>query len=99
MRYALALLAAFAFGAVALAEQHSHGEKGPKGGPMEDVAGLHAELITSGNTITVNIYDEAVKPIPTKGFSGSALVTRATRRLPSGVRAITTPRSGSPFLV
>ncbi|MBX9778301.1 MAG: hypothetical protein K2Y71_28300 [Xanthobacteraceae bacterium] len=80
MKYALALVAALIVGTTAVAEQHGHGEKGPKGGPMEDVAGLHAELITSGNTITVNIYDEAVKPIPTKGFSGSALVTRGKDR-------------------
>ena len=80
MRYALAFLAAFIVGTAALAETHSHGEKGPKGGPMEDVAGLHAELLASGNTITVYIYDEKVKPIPTKGFSGSALVTRGKDR-------------------
>ncbi|MBX9775800.1 MAG: hypothetical protein K2Y71_15570 [Xanthobacteraceae bacterium] len=80
MKYALALMAALIVGTAALAEQHGHGEKGPKGGPMEDVAGLHPELIASGNTITINIYDEAVKPIPTKGFSGSALVTRGKDR-------------------
>jgi len=80
MKYALAFIAALIVGTAALAEQHGHGEKGPKGGPMEDVAGLHAELLTSGNTITINIYDEAVKPTSTKGFTASALVTRGKDR-------------------
>ena len=80
MKYALALFVALAFGAAAVAEQHAHGEKGPKGGPMEDVAGLHAELLTSGNAITINVYDENVKPMSTKGFSGSALITRGKDR-------------------
>ena len=80
MRYALAFLSALIIGTAALAETHSHGEKGPKGGPMEDVAGLHAELLMSGNTITLYIYDEAVKPVSTKGFSASALITRGKDR-------------------
>lgn len=80
MRYALAFLAALIVGTAAFAETHGHNEKGPKGGPMEDVAGLHAELLASGNTITVYIYDEAVKPVSTKGFSASALVTRGKDR-------------------
>ena len=50
--------------------QHSHGNmKGPKGGPMQDIVGVHAELIVAGNAVTINTYDEANKPTPAKGFS------------------------------
>ena len=35
-------------------------EKGPNGGLMLDVAGIDAELLTSGNTVTINVF-EAVK--------------------------------------
>lgn len=92
MRFLLVLIAAACVAGAAFA-QHSHGEKGPKGGPMEDVAGLHAELIASGNSITINVYDDAVKPLATKGFSGSALVTRGSNREtvklePSGSNAL-----------
>ena len=60
---------------------------------MEDVAGVHAELLTSGKTITLNIFDEGNKPISTKGFTGSALVVRGSDRetvtlAPSGESAL-----------
>jgi hypothetical protein len=74
---ALAILLTAAWPAAA---QHSHGDKGPKGGMMEDVAGVHAELLTSGNTITINVYDEGGKPIDTKAFSGSVLVVSGAAR-------------------
>lgn len=60
--------------------QHSHGSKGPNGGVMEDVAGVHAELMTSGNAITFNILDEANKPVATSGFTGSVLVVSGSER-------------------
>lgn len=75
--------------------QHSHGsQKGPNGGPVQDVAGVHAELLTSGTTVTVNILDEANKPVSTKGFSGTALLVaggdRETVQLaPSGDSSLT----------
>lgn len=47
---------------------------------MEDVAGVHAELVTAGSTITLNILDDANKPILTKGFVASALVVRGAER-------------------
>ena len=59
--------------------QHVH-QKGPNGGPMEDVAGVHVEMVTSGRTLTFNVFDEANKPIPTKGFSGSVLLTTGGAR-------------------
>lgn len=60
--------------------QHSHGSKGPNGGVMEDVAGVHAELMISGNAITFNILDEANKPVGTTGFTGSVLVASGSER-------------------
>ncbi|MGE0372895.1 MAG: hypothetical protein AB7Q01_13505 [Gammaproteobacteria bacterium] len=77
-----------ALGSAALAQGHSHGEKGPKGGVMQDVAGVHAELVVAERTLTVYVYDEDGKPIPSAGFSGSALVgsgqTRQVVQLASG---------------
>lgn len=54
--------------------QHVH-QKGPNGGPLEDVAGVHVEMIASGRTLTFNVFDEANKPLSSKGMSGSALVS------------------------
>jgi hypothetical protein len=79
-RLALALAALLTVSAPALAQQHSHGSKGPNGGVLEDVAGVHAELLASGNTITVNILDESNKPMKTAGFTGSALVVNGSNR-------------------
>ena len=94
MKFALALIAALAFAAPAAA-QHKHGanHKGPNGGPVEDVAGVHAELIVSGATITLNILDEDNKPLKTAGYSGTALVVSGSERetvalAPSGESAL-----------
>ncbi|MCA0404822.1 MAG: hypothetical protein LCH39_01550 [Proteobacteria bacterium] len=55
--------------------QHSHGhQKGPNGGEIQDVAGVHAEVIVKGDTVTLYITEEGGKPSSTKGYSGSALV-------------------------
>lgn len=81
IKYALALAAIFTLTAPAVA-QHAHGSKGPNGGIMEDVAGVHAELITSGNTVSVNIFDEGSKPVATSGFTASALIVRGNEREP-----------------
>ena len=80
MKYLFALIATLSFATPAIAEPHGHGDKGPNGGPMEDVAGVHAELITSGNMITINIFDAGNKPVATKGFTASALVVRGSQR-------------------
>jgi hypothetical protein len=79
MKSVLALMTALALSSPALA-QHVHGAKGPNGGQMEDVAGVHAELLTAGNTITINVFDEGNKPISTTGFAASALVVRRSER-------------------
>lgn len=61
--------------------QHSHGNmKGPNGGPMHDVVGVHAELVVAHNTITINTYDEGNKPASAKGFSGSVLIVSGGNR-------------------
>lgn len=79
MKFVLALIAVAAF-SWAAAAQHSHGSKGPNGGLMEDAAGVHAELLTSGNTITVNIFNESGAPLSTKTYTGSVLVVSGTKR-------------------
>lgn len=79
MKYAIALIAVLLLSAPAAA-QHGHSQKGPNGGMMEDVAGVHAELLTAGNTVTINVFDEANKPITTKGFTASALIVAGSER-------------------
>lgn len=80
MRKFLFAIAMVLWAGVAVA-QHSHGNmKGPTGGPMQDVVGVHAELVLSGNTVTINLLDEANKPVPAKGFSGSVLVVSGGAR-------------------
>lgn len=92
MKWTLALIATLALVGPAFT-QHSHGDKGPNGGVMEDVAGVHAELLASGNTITVNIFNEAGKALSTKAYSGSVLVVSGSNRetvtlAPSGDSAL-----------
>lgn len=80
MLKAITLAAALLLSGPALA-QHAHGaQKGPNGGPTEDVAGVHAELVVSGAAVTVNILDEAGKPLDTKGYSGSAMIVSGSER-------------------
>ncbi len=79
MKFILALIATLVFAAPAVA-QHAHGSKGPNGGMMEDVAGVHAELLMAGTTITVNILDEANKPVSAQGFTASVLVVSGNDR-------------------
>ena len=74
-RTILAAIAAAALSTGAFAQQgHSHGDQGPHGGKMQDVVGIHAELLTSERTLTVHHYDEAGKPVPATGYTASALV-------------------------
>ena len=93
MKYTFALVAALVFAGPAVA-QHAHGnQKGPNGGQMEDIAGVHAELLTSGNTITVNIFNEGGKPLSTRAYSGSILMVSGSNRetvnlAPSGENAL-----------
>lgn len=60
----------------AFAQGHSHGadRKGPHGGPMQDVVDVETELVVADKLLTVHVYDEAGRPVPAAGYSGSALV-------------------------
>lgn len=90
----LMIVAALLLWAGSAVAQHSHGNmKGPNGGPMQDVAGVHAELVLAGNVVTINILDESNKPTSAKGFSGSVLIVSGANRetvqlAPSGDNAL-----------
>lgn len=89
----VAMVAAALLYALPASAQHSHGAKGPNGGVVEDVAGVHAELVTKGNVVTINVLDENNKPIATKGYSGSLLIVNGSDRetvtlAPSGDSAL-----------
>lgn len=78
MRHALLLIAALLFAAPASAEDY---EKGPNGGLMLDVAGIDAELMTAGNTVTINVFvPNTPKPVSTKGYTGAVLITGGNGR-------------------
>jgi hypothetical protein len=87
MRIILMLIAALVFAVSAFAEEY---EKGPNGGLMLDVAGIDAELMTSGNTVTFNIFvPNTPKQVSTKGFTAAALIVSGNSRetLPLRLRA------------
>lgn len=73
-KFVMTVAMLLALAPAALAQGHGHAEKGPNGGKMEDVAGVHAELVVADRTLTIHVYDEAGKPVPTTGFTGSVLV-------------------------
>lgn len=79
MKSVIVALAAIFLSSAAVA-QHKHSSRGPNGGVMEDVAGVHAELVTSGNSVTFNILDEDSKPIKASGYSGSTLIVNGSER-------------------
>jgi hypothetical protein len=82
MRHALVLTAALVLSGVGVP---AFAEQGPNGGQMEDVAGVDAELLVSGNTLTLNVFiDDSCKktcePVPTKGYTGAVLIVNGTNR-------------------
>ena len=80
MRFVLAILAALSMVSPAFAEDY---EKGPNGGLMLDVAGIDAELLTSGNTVTINIFAAyKPKPVSTKGYTAAVLIVSGANREP-----------------
>jgi hypothetical protein len=92
MRKLIAILAVVLWSGIAAA-QHSHGSmKGPNGGTMQDIVGVHAELLISGNVVTINVLDESNKTTSAKGFSGSVLIvsgaSRETVQLQAGETAL-----------
>ena len=80
MKPSALMLAALLFVAPAWAQQHSHGTKGPNGGTLADVAGVHVEFVPSGNALTFNVLNEDNKPVSTKGYSGSAPIVNGQDR-------------------
>lgn len=80
MKYVIAAVLSLALAGAAFA-QHKHGStKGPNGGIVEDVAGVHAELVAAGTTVTFNILDENNKSVSAKGMTGSALIVSGADR-------------------
>jgi hypothetical protein len=78
MRHALVLTAALVLTGVGIP---AFAEKGYNGGQMEDVAGVDAELLVSGNRLTFNIFvDNENKPLATKGFTGAVLIVSGANR-------------------
>lgn len=78
MKYALLLIASLFFSVPAFAEEY---EKGPNGGLMLDVAGIDAELMTSGNSVTINVFDaKKHTPIATTGYSAAVLIVSGSGR-------------------
>jgi len=80
MRFVLAILSVLSMASPALAEEY---EKGPNGGLMLDVAGIDAELLTSGNTVTINVFEATnPKPVSTKGYTAAVLIVSGSNREP-----------------
>jgi hypothetical protein len=78
MRFVLTTVAALLMASPASAEEY---EKGPNGGLMLDVAGIDAELLTSGNTVTVNVFEaSSPKPVSTKGYTAAVLIAGGAGR-------------------
>jgi hypothetical protein len=92
MRFILVLVTSLMLANSALAEDF---EKGPNGGLMLDVAGIDAELLTSGTKVTINVFDaDKPVPLPTKGYTAAVLIVggggRETVTLaPSGDNSLT----------
>jgi len=78
MKKILLVISALLFAVPALA-QHVH-QKGPNGGPMEDVAGVHVEMTVSGKVLTFHVLDESNKALSTAGYSASALLITGSER-------------------
>lgn len=49
-------------------------EKGKNGGQQVDAGNYHVEAVVKGNTIDIFITDHSEKPVPTKGFKGTAVL-------------------------
>ena len=92
MRVIAMLVAGLMLLSPALAEDY---EKGPNGGLMLDVAGIDAELLTSGTKVTINVFDaNKPVPVPTKGYTAAVLIVTGKARetvtlAPSGDNSLT----------
>ncbi len=92
MRFVLLLIVGLFSATAAFSEDY---EKGPNGGLMLDVAGIDAELLTSGNNVTINVWDaKSPTPIPTKDYSAAVLIVGGSGRetvtlAPTGTNSLT----------
>jgi len=78
MRFLAAILIALSMASPAFAEEY---EKGPNGGLMLDVAGIDAELMTSGSTVTINVFEAyKAKPVSTKSYTAAVLIVSGSSR-------------------
>ena len=94
-RTILAAIAVAALSTSALAQQgHGHGDQGPHGGKMQDVVGIHAELLTSERTLTVHLYDEAGKPVPATGYTGSGQSRQVVQLAPAAENTLSGTAAG-----
>jgi hypothetical protein len=78
VRRVLAIFIALSMASPAVAEDY---EKGPNGGLMLDAAGIDAELLTSGNVVTINVFEAtSPKPVSTKGYTAAVLIVSGANR-------------------
>jgi hypothetical protein len=78
MRFVLAILTALSMASPAFTEEY---EKGPNGGLMLDVAGIDAELLTAGNSVTINVFEPfKPEPVSTKGYTAAVLIVSGAKR-------------------
>jgi hypothetical protein len=92
MRFIALLVASLMLASPVVAEDY---EKGPNGGLMLDVAGIDAELLTSGTRVTINVFDaDKPTPVATKGYTAAVLIVTGKARetvtlAPSGDNSLT----------
>ena len=80
MKFLFAIIAILCWAGPAVAEDY---EKGPNGGLQLDVAGIDAELLTSGKTVTINVFEpNNAKPVAIKGYSAAVLIVSGASREP-----------------
>ena len=80
-KFATIVAAAILLASPTVAQQHDHSNvRGPNGGPIKGLAGVHAEFVSSGTTVTFNILNEDNKPISAKGYTGAALIVSGSER-------------------
>jgi hypothetical protein len=78
MKIAFLFVVALLSAVPASAEEY---EKGPNGGLMLDVAGIDAELQTSGNAVTINVFEAfSPKPVSTKDYTAAVLIVSGASR-------------------
>jgi hypothetical protein len=79
-RLVRALLVLISLSGLANAQQ-THGPlRGPNGGQMLDVVGIHAELVASGDSLTISVFNEDTTPVPLTGFSVMVFVNNQGTR-------------------